>query len=255
MEQPGDPTEPFSIRAGIDAGLTPKRLRGNGFDRSVWGVRAGHDVEAREWRAEVMRRARMYLARLPDDTCLSHVTAAILLGIPVPIWLERRSSLHFTFPVPRRAPHARGISGHSLSLDAHQVIEVDGFRVTSVERTWCDLASVLPIEHLVAAGDFLIHWRAPKTTVVDLLETVLEFPGLRGVKRMRKALPCLNGRAESPPESVLRYYLLVAGLPEPEVNYVMVMSDDGPGVRADFFFRGYNVLLEYQGDYHRSREQ
>ena len=256
MDNPEHGTnDPFTTSEGIDAGLTAKQLRGKAFDRSVWGVRARRAEPALERREEIIRRAAFYLARLPDDTCLSHSTAAIIHGIPIPWWLERRDDLHFTFPAPRRAPHAKGIRGHSLTLESYQVVPVEGLRVTSVERTWCDLASMLPVEHLVAAGDFLIHWRNPKTDALALLETVQRFPGLRGVKRMRKALPRLNGRSESPPESVVRFFLVEAGLPEPEVNYEIVMTDDGPGVRADLLFRRYNVLVEYQGDYHRTKEQ
>jgi very-short-patch-repair endonuclease len=197
----------------------------------------------------------MFAVRMPTGAFFSHVTAATLQSIPVPFTLERRPLLDIGVPAPARAPHASGIRGHSLTLSEWQTVTTDGLAHTSVERTWCDLASVLSIADLVAAGDFLIHWREPLTTTLALYETVIEFPGKRGVKKMFAALPCLSDRSESPPESRLRFHIFRAGLPGPQVNHVIVMTDNGPGVRTDLAFVKYRVILEYQGDYHRGKEQ
>lgn len=197
----------------------------------------------------------MFAVRMPPGAFFSHVTAATLLSIPLPYRLERRSVLDIGVPAPARAPHATGIKGHALTLSNWELVSTDGLLHTSVERTWCDLASVLAIADLVAAGDFLIHWREPFTSPLALYETVKSFPGKRGVKKMLEALPCLSARSESPPESRLRFYIGRAGLPEPRVNYEIVMTDDGAVVRTDLAFTDFKVVLEYQGDYHRSKEQ
>jgi len=197
----------------------------------------------------------MFAVRMPLDAFFSHVTAATLLSIPLPYRLERRDVLDIGVPAPARAPHATGIKGHALTLSQWEVAATEGLAHTSAERTWCDLASILSIADLVAAGDFLIHWRQPLTTTLALYETVKKFPGKRGLKKMLEALPCLNARSESPPESRLRYFIVISGLPEPQVNYEIVLTDEGPGVRTDLAFAKYKVLLEYQGDYHRSKEQ
>lgn len=246
---------PFTTRDALDAGLTRKRLRGPGFDRSVWGVRSSPQQEATAWREDVIRRARMFAVRMPADAFFSHVTAATLLSIPVPWNLERREVLDIGVLAPARAPHAAGIKGHALTLSQWEIVSTEGLAHTSVERTWCDLASILGVADLVAAGDFLIHWRAPFTTTLALYETVKTFPGKRGLKKMLEALPCLNSRSESPPESKLRFFIVRAGLPEPRVNYEIVMADEGPGVRTDLAFAKYKVVLEYQGDYHRDMAQ
>ena len=242
---------PFRTRDGLSEGLTPRALRGNTFDRSVWGVRASPSTDGVAWRDEYVRLARLYSKRMPPTACLSHISAAILLGIPLPLGLERRPMFDFAVPAPARAPHADGIKGHSLTLASHQVIETDGLAHTSAERTWCDLASVLTTENLVAAGDFLIHWRNPISSRLALFDTVRRFPGQRGLKRMMIALPRLHERAESPPESIVRFHLVESGLPEPEVNFAIELPG-GPDARADLAYPEFRTLIEYQGDYHRT---
>ena len=44
----------------------------------------------------------------------------------------------------------------------------------------------------------------------------------------------------------------LCGLPTPRINREIVFAEDGDFVRTDFAFDEYRVLLEYQGDYHRT---
>ena len=165
------------------------------------------------------------------------------------------SDLHIAFPSPARAPHAAGIRGHRLTMDNRDVINRGGLPLTSPVRTWLDLAGMLDVPDLVAAGDHVIHWRLPLASWDSLQQGFKDFPGQRGVRRMRVALPLLSDRAESPPESILRVILVQGGLPEPTINHELVMTDDGGHLRPDFVFAERRVILEYQGDYHRTREQ
>ena len=72
---------------------------------------------------------------------------------------------------------------------------------------------------------------------------------------MRESLPLLNDRSESRPESWLRVIVVRAGLPSPSINHVIIDAETGARYRTDLAFSTYKVLLEYQGDYHRGREQ
>ena len=61
-------------------------------------------------------------------------------------------------------------------------------------------------------------------------------------------------RAESPMESVLRWLLHDAGLPAPDLQYVV---RDGAGDflgRADLAWPEQRVLVEFDGDVHRDRD-
>lgn len=243
---PGLRFAPFAVR---DSGLPRSRLRASDLNRSVWGVRiAAADIGLRT-------RCELFALRLPDVTLFSHTTAARLWGAPLPLSFERDPRVHASVPSPTSAPHARGIIGHGLSLEAGDVVVHRGLRVTSPARTWCDLAALLPFDDLVAVGDYFVHHRAPLTTIAELERRVRELGSVRGVRRAREALPLLNDRPESPQESKLRLILIRGGLPEPEINHAMVDTETGKEVRPDFRFRKYRLILEYQGDYHRTKAQ
>ncbi|WP_161972413.1 DUF559 domain-containing protein [Glaciihabitans arcticus] len=197
----------------------------------------------------------MFSSRLPTESLFSHSTAARLIGIPVPWWSERDARLHVSVAAPRRAPHAAGIIGHRSRLTERDGVVMRGVRVTSPVRTWLDLASMVRFADLVAAGDYIIHWRLPLAERDELSRAVESFGRARGAINLRKALPLLSDRAESPPESELRVILAVAGLPSPDINHALVDTDTGRHLRPDFTFREHRVILEYQGDYHRTREQ
>jgi very-short-patch-repair endonuclease len=189
---------------------------------------------------------------MPPLAFYSHSTAALLFGIPIPYGSERDDSLHVTLPAPARAPHATGIQGHRLSIREGDVTEVDGVRRTTPARTWCDLASILSLVDLVAAGDFLIHHRSPLVSIGQLAAAVGLHKNRRGLRKLREALLLLSDRSESPPESVLRVLLIQAGFPEPHINHSVNDRFGEFVARSDFIIEEYRLILEYQGDYHRT---
>lgn len=98
----------------------------------------------------------MFALRMPPAAVFSHSTAALLMGAPLPLREELTPELRIALPAPHRAPHARGIRGHRLSLVPHEVRERDGLRQTTPARTWCDLATRLPpsrINHEIVMTD------------------------------------------------------------------------------------------------------
>jgi very-short-patch-repair endonuclease len=67
-------------------------------------------------------------------------------------------------------------------------------------------------------------------------------------------LPVADPRAESPMESVLRWLLHEAGLPAPDLQFV-VRDSSGTGLgRADLAWPDRKVLVEFDGDVHRQRD-
>lgn len=127
--------------------------------------------------------------------------------------------------------------------------------MTSPSRTWTELAEELTLYELVAAGDYLIHWRHPICSVSELRAAVAGRVNRRGRKLLDTALELLNDRAESPPESHLRVLLIETGFPLPSINHVVTDRFGEFVARTDFSFPAEKVVLEYQGDYHRSNKQ
>lgn len=238
---------PFTVR---ESGLTERRLRASDLDRSVWGVR-GHPGRG----ADLLERCRLYSLRLGDSTFFTHTTAALLWDAPVPLSLDRRSLIHVSVVAPARAPHARGLAGHSLRIDPADIGRRRGLRVSSPARTWCDAAGILALDDLVALGDYFIHHASPLTSVAEIGGVLSSIARMRGARHAREALSLLDDRPESPQESKLRLIVLRSGLPEPVINHELVDSETGKEVRPDFLFEEHRVILEYQGDYHRTKSQ
>jgi very-short-patch-repair endonuclease len=161
----------------------------------------------------------------------------------------------------------RGVAGHEAQLSITDVIDLAGTPVTSLPRTWCDLAPSLTVAELVALGDAIVgglrrvhdgsgaeRFRrvAPAVDRLVLARAVAERPGCRGVRRLRMALELLDGRAESPKESELRMLIVGSGLPAPEPQ-VEVRNRLGDFIaRVDLAYRHAQVAIEYEGDHHRS---
>jgi len=76
----------------------------------------------------------MFAARLPNEAFVSHSTAALLLGAPLPFALEAADDIHVSVPAPQRAPHATNLIGHSRRVAPGDVRVINGLRMSSPER-------------------------------------------------------------------------------------------------------------------------
>ncbi len=240
----------FRTRDALEAGLPPHRLRARDLDSSLHGLR-----HAGERAADLLERCRMLRLRIPQTAFFSHSTAALLWGAPLPWALESERRLHVAVPAPHARLHSRDVVGHRLDVRAGEVTVWAGLPVSSPARTWLDLATQLELGDLVAVGDYLINARAPFASRMDLAVLLGKSTGVRGVQLARRALELLSDRAESRPESLLRVILVTGGLSVPDVNHTLVDSDTGRHVRPDLIFRAERLIIEYQGDYHRTRAQ
>lgn len=245
----GFDNSPFLVREAMAAGAGATRLRGRDLDASIWGTRAAVDDTS------LLSRCRRFALRLPPDVFFSHTTAARLWGMPLPPSATRDARLDISVAAGSRAPHAAGIRGHALAVGTTQVERLSDIRLTNPARTWCDLASILDLHDLVAAGDFVIQRRLPIARRQELAAIARSFAGRRGATMIRTCLPLLSDRSESAPESVLRVILQLAGLPTAQVNHVLVDSVTGREMRTDLAFPEFMVVIEYQGDYHRTQRQ
>jgi hypothetical protein len=186
------------------------------------------------------------------DAFFSHVTAALMLGLPVPGRLARLRPLHVGCAAPGRAMVAADVVGHSMRIAADDLVERGFLLLTGPARTWLDLAALLTLHELVAVGDRLLQWRSPMVTPGELTHALDGYQSRIGISRARAALPLLRSRSESPRESVLRVIIVLAGLPEPECNYIVFAEDGTFLARGDLVYPEYKMLLEYQGDQHRT---
>lgn len=240
----------FTNATAHELGVSPKRLRTGDLDDRIHGVRAPAGSLD-----DFAARCRAFAARLAPDVFFSHSTAARLLGAPLPARLERMQRLHVSVEAPARAPHARGLIGHSRRVLPGDVVVTGGIRTSSATRMWCEMASVLDIPDLVAVADYVIHHRRRLTSVAELGERLTADDRISRSRRLRVALSLTDERAESRPESRLRVICVNAGLAHPEVNHEVADPVTGRGRRLDLAWPDLTFAIEYQGDHHRSREQ
>jgi very-short-patch-repair endonuclease len=233
-------TGPATRSGAASAGISDWQLRHRGV------VRLSRDTYVpRALLADVTVRIAAVLLTAPPNAVVSHLTAATIWGLAIPAQPED-ARVHLTVATGSavRARADRAI--HRSPLTGGEVVERLGFRLTAPARTWRDLAATLVPGALLAVSDQLLaHWCDRE----DLQAQLRLRPSGRGAARARDVLPIADRRAESPMESVLRWLLHAAGVPAPELQYV-IRTGSGD-FRADFAWPESRVLVEFDGAVHR----
>lgn len=199
----------------------------------------------------VAARAAALLSVLPDGTIIAGDTAARLHGL----WLPDRPCPRIDFilragvKVPEKYPGSRRreVRGRRRAVGRDERCTVEGLPLTTIARTWVDLAESLSMPDLIAAGDSALRRGC---TVAELTEAVRAASHRRGVVRARAALPLLDQRSESRPESHLRYALVASGLPAPQVNVPIYSSVGEWLAQPDLSYKDVRLALEYNGNDH-----
>lgn len=255
---PADLGGEFSVGAALSAGVTPGRLRGNDLLAPFWGVRMSlSSPDAFNDESDSIRMLRSYACRMAGSSFFSHESAGLLWGIPLPRSLS--GDVHVSVLAPSRAPAGRGVRGHQLNPAMVRVGVHRGLRVSSPSSTWAQLGATLDVRDLVAAGDALMFRprdrrgrHLPALATRDQLAAAVSAGRRSGVDRLRVALEMVRVGAASRPESHLRLEMADVGLPEPDLDYdVWAPSGDRIGW-TEFAFPRWKVLVEYEGDHHRT---
>jgi hypothetical protein len=254
---PQIPDGSFLIEDADGLGLSRKQLSRDGIFTPSRGVRLPlHST------GTVVDNVRAY-SRLDPTSVLTHSTSARICGICLPGWLDQDWRIHIARPADGWQPRRRNVVGHQLSFRPGEVVMFDGVRITSPARTWLDLASLLSIDELVAAGDSIVveHGedfpfpRQPLATIPDLQRIVGRHPGMRGVRKARLALDLIRVGADSAPETMMRLALVRAGLPEPDLNVVLRNRLGHPVIWPDAAYPDHRIALQYDGAHHGDSDQ
>jgi predicted transcriptional regulator of viral defense system len=194
---------------------------------------------------EIARHRQLVAGTWPvvgDQAVLSDASAAVLHGLPV--WSSMLGRVRVARPTAghgKRSPH---LHVQVAALDSSEIVEIEGYRVTSLERTAVDHARGCGFERAVAVLDAALHRGADPA----LLQEVLQRSTRRhGVAIVREALAFADGRSESVGESISRVRIAAAGLPAPTLQ-VEVRTASGMWVaRSDFGWLEHGVLGEFDG--------
>jgi len=238
IEPPLDVRRPFTRAAGLKAGLGA-RLTTAEFQQLMHGVYLDATVEV-----TAVHRAAAALLFYGPKSWASHASAARILGVPIPPIPEEHVSV-----LDRKRRHRRtGVVCHSAAKSL--VVTIDGVFVSAPAQLFVELASMLTLVDLVVAGDHLL--RQGLVTRADLGKHCAQATG-PGSAQARAAFAFVRAGVDSPMETRLRMLIVLAGLPEPEIN---------PGVdvrgsirRYDLCWRTARLVVEYDGRHHIERQE
>jgi len=245
---------PFTAAVARAAGVPPHLLR-------LW-CRMGllrqpirRVYVARQVPDSLMLRAQCLSLVAPDDAVICDRHAGWLLGAQMVLAPNEHLNVlpvAMFLPTGRRLRNALSDSGERR-LRPGDITEVMGLPVTTMLRTAWDLGRVRSRERAISAMDQML--RLPGFPHDAFLAGVERFRGERWVTTLRLLAPLADGRAESPPESILRLYWIDAGLPRP-VPQLEIWVDGEMIARLDVGHLGIRFAVEYDGvEWHSSSEQ
>jgi very-short-patch-repair endonuclease len=128
-----------------------------------------------------------------------------------------------------------------------ELVSRQGLRATALPRTLASLCQRGPaVEALIAIDMAVCKGRSDAATLINYAQK-----GVAGGKRLR-SLAAIAAPAESPMETRLRWLLIKAGLPRPEVQTELGDAARFAG-RVDIYYPEARLILEYDGTNHRER--
>jgi hypothetical protein len=241
----------FTTSEARGLGVGEGRLRARDLQRPFHGVRVRADADAD---LDLEQRCRAKLATMRPGQVFSHVTACRLMGITVPRRLHS-DDLDVAAFKPHAIPRGRGVAGHRLTAGLTQSGTVSHLPVVAAEDAWCQLASYASLRELVVAGDSLVRRKRPISDIDRMTAAAGRYAGRRHHRRLAEALELVRPRTDSPQETLLRLDVLAYGLPEPEVNLPVHGTAGRIIALGDLGYRRRRVLLEYDGEQHRTDDR
>ncbi|TIH26013.1 hypothetical protein [Subtercola vilae] len=246
----------FSVARAAQSGVGPERLRSSDLRQPYRGVRTPLQTFT-----TVEQQCAAYSERLLPGQFFSHLTAARLWNLPLPTRFHTDEAIHVATVRPGQRVRCRGVVAHQLDGRLHAAGRVGAFRVSDPESTWCQLAGILSIDALIVAGDALVHVPRyfdetapaprPYSTLSLLTQKVDRFRG-PGKTRLREALGLVRVGAASPTETALRLLIVRSGLPEPTLD-AEIRDRTGRFIAwGDLYYPRERVMVEYDGDHHRT---
>ncbi|MFJ4164820.1 hypothetical protein ACIPY5_04635 [Microbacterium sp. NPDC089698] len=179
-------------------------------------------------------------------------SAAVLLGLP--LYRLSPNRVHTVILGARHGRTRAGILQHGVGLDEADIVDIDGIRCTSPERTVLDLACTTSPETALSAADAALrrvavegHRQDPdRATDWHRRMSLRAAVRTRGIRRARGILDFADGRAQLPGESISRLQLHRIGFTGVELQ-PHVVGSEGDEYWIDFGFPRNRVFGEFDG--------
>lgn len=238
----------------LAAGWTSDEVRRSRRRGELTAVRRGAfvdraDPRLAERRAAHRLRVEAVVRQLGPGAVVSHVSAAVLFGLPC--WDLPLERVHVTRDRSSGARRARDVHVHAAALPVDDVTVVDGPAVTTPARTVVDIARSAGFEQAVAVADAALakpdRDTPPLTTPMELSEALLRATRRPGAGDARRAVAFADGLSGGVGESRSRVAMAAAGVPAPVLQWdVRGVSGMFLG-RVDFAWPQHHTVGEFDG--------
>ncbi|MFJ4044878.1 hypothetical protein ACIPV2_03915 [Microbacterium sp. NPDC089987] len=228
-------------------------------DEDLVRVRRNRYVDALTWNRlwnegrHLLQVVATHLNCDPPGPVFCGPSAAVLHGLP--LYRHAPEKVHAVIMGRRHGRSRAGLMWHFVDAAAGDIVEIDGFRCTSLERTALDLATALRPEAGLSAVDAALRsvavsghvqdedaaqrWRA------DLLQHAASRHD-RGIRRAREIIDLADGRAQLPGESVSRWRMHQLGYRD--VLLQVHIPCPGEEFWMDFGFPRARCFGEFDGE-------
>jgi hypothetical protein len=230
----------------LAAGTTDRELRRLRRTGAIAAVRPGAYVATEELDGAVaahLHAARAAAAQLAPGSVLSHVTAALLHGLP--LWAAPLDRVHATRARRSGSRRNRHLHLHAAALEPDEVVGSDGLPITALPRTLLDLARSLPFEQALVPVDAALHQH--RVTADELRAAAQRAARRAGNTAARQVLAFARPGAASPGETRSRVAVHRAGLPAPVLQKQLYTASGRFLGQVDFWWEELGVVGEFDG--------
>ena len=180
-------------------------------------------------------------------------SAAVLHRLP--LYRVRPKRVHTVILGSRHTRTRAGIAQHDVEISEDDIVEIDGIRCTSLDRTVLDLACTATEEAAIAAADAALRRECVAGQRHDQeradrwhvrMSSRAQKSRSHGIRRARTLIEFADGRAQLPGESVSRLLLHRLGFRDVLLQ-VPVIGARGDQYWLDFGFPGSQAFGEFDG--------
>ena len=160
------------------------------------------------------------------------------------------TDIHVTVPYERRVKSKPGLVVHQGIYAPADVVELDGLAVFSLDRALADFLCDGDKRTAFAALDEAMRGLPPdhcRKLRENVRDRVVDRRDKRGIHRALVLLDLATGKAESPPESILRLIVVEAGFPVPDAQHEIMTIDGRRLYVLDMAWPARRIALEYDG--------
>ncbi|ETT23317.1 hypothetical protein OCS65_08935 [Rhodococcus aetherivorans] len=233
-----------AVRSGLIEDEIRRALRTGALERLDAGVHLPREIAADlDDAGRHLVRVRAAAAKLGPEAVMSHTSAAVVHGFA--LWRPDLTLVHVSRNRPSGGRRTSQLHVHATPFAPSDVEIVDGIRVTSAARTIVDTARCLDADRAVVLGDSALRLRPAAHAALPAALTAADTR--TGIAAARRMCAFLDGRSESPGESISRLRIRAAGLPGPVLQFEIWTAGGAFVARTDFFREEFGVVGEFDG--------